>query len=99
MKACSLIVIFIFTCCICKYTLVEIIPELKRNILNFGYRINFKYEGILVDSFDRFYVVTKFIFPSINNLNFSPIDFNSECSYLNADLSRHQNTAQYLSNL
>ena len=74
-------------------------PELKRNILHFGYRINFKYEGMLVDSFDRFYVVTKFILPSIDDLKFLPIDFDSECSYLNADLSRHQNAAQYLSNL
>ena len=35
--------------------------------------------------FDRFYVVTKFILPSVNHLKFSPKDFNSECSYLNAD--------------
>ena len=54
MKAYSLIVIFI--CYICKYTSVDIMPELKRNILNFGYRINFKYEGMLAHSFDRFYV-------------------------------------------
>ena len=73
--------------------------ELKRNILNYGYRINFKYEGMLVHSFDRFYVVTKFIFPSVNDLKFTPIDFNSKCSYLNADLIKHQNPAQYLSNL
>ena len=74
-------------------------PELKRNILNFGYRINFKYERMLAYSFDRFYVVTKFIFPSVDDLKFPPIDFDSICSYLNADLSRHQNAAQYLSNL
>ena len=43
-------------------------PELKRDILNFGYRINFKYEGMLAHSFDRFYVVTKFIFPYLSNL-------------------------------
>ena len=52
-------------------------PELKRNILNFGYRINFKYEGMLAYSFDRFYVVTKFILTSIDNLKFSQRDFNS----------------------
>ena len=28
-------------------------PELKRNILNFGYGINFKYEGMLANSFDQ----------------------------------------------
>ena len=60
--------------------------ELKRNILNFGYGINFKYEGMLSHSFDRFYVVTKFILPTTDDLKFLPIDFSSECSYLNADL-------------
>ena len=67
--------------CICKYTSVEIMPELKRNILNFGYGINFEYERMLAHSFDRFYVVTKFILPSTNDPNFSPIDFNVKCSY------------------
>ena len=38
MKANSLIVIFIY--CIYDYTSVDIMPELKRNILNFGYGIN-----------------------------------------------------------
>ena len=58
MKAYLLIVIFIFMCCFCEYTLVEITPELKKYILNFGYGINFKSEGMLPHSFDRFYVVT-----------------------------------------
>ena len=40
-------------------------PELKKNILKFGYRINFKYEGMFVHSFDTFHVVTKFILPTI----------------------------------
>ena len=72
---------------VCEYTSVEIMPELKRNIKNLGYGINFKYEGMLAHSFDRFYVVTKFILPSSDNLKFLPIDFDSECSYLYADLS------------
>ena len=36
-------------------------PELQKNILNFGYGINYKYEGMLVHSFDMFYIVTKFV--------------------------------------
>ena len=64
MKVYSLVVI-IFTCCICRCISVKIKPELKKNILNFGYGINFKYEGMLAHSFDRFYVVTKFILPTI----------------------------------
>ena len=41
-------------------TSIEIRPELQRNISNFGYGINYKYEGMLAHSFDRFYVVTQF---------------------------------------
>ena len=33
--------------------------ELQKNILKFGYSINYKYEGMLAHSFDRFYIVTK----------------------------------------
>ena len=72
MKTYSLIVI-IFTCCICRYTSVETQPELEKYILNFGYGINFKYEGMLVHYFDRFYVVTKFILTTNNDLKFSPL--------------------------
>ena len=97
MKGYSLIIIFI--CCICKYTLVDIMPELKRNILNLGHRIKFKYKGMLSHSFDRFYVVTKFILPTIDDLKFSPIDFDSECIYLDVDLRRHQYATQYVPNI
>ena len=34
---------------------VDVMPELKKNVLNFGYGTNFKYEGMLTHSFDRFY--------------------------------------------
>ena len=44
--------------------------ELKKNILNFGYGINYKYEGMLAHSFDRFYIVTKFMLPSIEDIFF-----------------------------
>ena len=43
-------------------------PELKRNILNFGYGINFKYEGLFSHLFDRFYVVMEFILPIIKDV-------------------------------
>ena len=43
---------------------------------------------MLEHSFDRFYVVIKFILPSVNDLNFSPIDFNPKCSYLDEDLEK-----------
>ena len=40
-------------------------------------------------SFHRIYVVTEFILPMIDDLKFLPVDFDSECSYLNIDLKRH----------
>ena len=74
-------------------------PELKKNILNFGYRINFKYEGMLVHSFDRFYVVTKSILLSVNDLKFSLIDFDEKCNYLNDNIVHVHNSKEYISNL
>ena len=49
-------------------------PELKKNILNFGYGVNFKYEGMLSHSFDRFYIVTKFELPKTKDLNLLHLD-------------------------
>ena len=64
---------------------VDIMPKLKRNILNFGYGVNIKYEGILSHSFHRFYVVTKFELPKVEDLKVTTIDFDHTCSYLNGD--------------
>ena len=64
---------------------VDIMPELIRNILNFEYGVNFKYEGMLSHSFDRFYVVTKFELPRVEDLKLTTIDFESNCSYLNGN--------------
>ena len=71
-----------FICCFYQSTSTKIKPELKRNILNFGYGINYKYEGMLAHSFNRFYVVTKFILPSIGDLNFYILNYNNTCTYL-----------------
>ena len=57
-------------------------PELKRNILKFGYGVNFKYEGMLSHSFDRFYVVAKFELPRVEDLKLTTIEFDSKCNYL-----------------
>ena len=61
---------------------MEIRLELQRNILKFGYGINYKYEGTLPHSFDRFYVVTKFILLTLDNLKLSPIKYDKECKYI-----------------
>ena len=62
---------------------IDIMPELKRNILNFGYGVNFKYEGMLSHSFDRFYIVMKFELPMTKDLGLATFKFDLECSYAN----------------
>ena len=69
MKAYSLFICIIF-CYIYRYTSIKIKLESKKNILKLGYRINYKYKGMLAHYFDRFYVVTKSNLPSIKDLNF-----------------------------
>ena len=50
---------------------------------------------MLAHSFDRFYVVTKFILPSIRDLNFSKLNYDNTYAYLdnknvwNTDSKKH----------
>ena len=46
---------------------VSIMPKLKQNVLRFRYGVNFRYEGMLVHSFDGFYVVTKVELPKVSD--------------------------------
>ena len=68
---------------VCDYSAVDIMPELKKIIMNFGYGVNFKYEGMLSHSFDRFYIVTKFELPKTKDLKLVTFEFDFECSYAN----------------
>ena len=54
-------------CYIYKYTSIKINPELQKTFQNLGMELFFKYEGMLAHSFDRFYVVTKFILPTMDD--------------------------------
>ena len=77
---------FLFLILNCVYGCsVEIMPKLKGNILNFGYGVNFKYEGMLSHSFDRFYVVTKLELAKIEELHLTTVQFDSQFGYLNAE--------------
>ena len=40
---------------------------------------------MLSHSFDRFYVVTKFELPKVEDLKLTTIDFDPTCSYLNGE--------------
>ena len=62
---------------------IDVMPELKKNVLNFGYGANFKYEGMLTHSFDRFYVVAKYEIPKIEHLKFTTFSFDLTCNHLN----------------
>ena len=44
-KMIFLITTFCLFTCVYDNAAIDIMPELKRNILNFGYGVNFKYEG------------------------------------------------------
>ena len=62
---------------------VDIMPELKRNVFNFGYGVNFKYEGMLSHSLDQSYIVMEFELPKTKDLRLATFKFNFECSYAN----------------
>ena len=61
---------------------VSIMPEIKHNVLSFGYGVNFRYEGMLSHSFDRFYVVTKVEIPKVSDLNLTLFQFDYNCSHV-----------------
>ena len=66
---------------------INVMPSLNKNMLNFGYGANFKYEGMLTHSFDRFYVVVKYEMPKVEQLQFTTFTFDLMCSHLNISKS------------
>ena len=71
---------------------MKIKPELNKNILNFGY-------GMLAHSFDRFYVVTKFILPMIGELRFSKLAFDDTCAYMDSKYAQNTESRKYMLDL
>ena len=61
---------------------VSIMPELKQNVSRFGYGVNFRYEGMLAHSFDRFYVVTRLEIPKVSDLNLRVFQFDFYCTHV-----------------
>ena len=72
---------------------------LQKNILKFGYGINYKYEGMLAHSFHRFCIVTKFILPSMRDLKFSKMNLDHTCTYMNKEYAPNMDSRNYLTEL
>ena len=53
---------------------------------------------MLAHSFERFCVVTKFVLPTLKDLRFSPIKFDSTCNYLNVVVDGKYFPTQFLLN-
>ena len=94
--------IYLSFCVLCQFylsTSTKIKSELKKNILNFGSGINYKYEGMLTHSFDKFYVVTKLILPLVGDLKFSNLNYDNACVYLDNKNAQNTDTRKYMLDL
>ena len=80
----SLSIAFCFAPCIYNISAVDSMSELKGNILNFGHGVNFKYQGLLTHSFDRFYVVTKYEIPKVTDLKLTTINYDFNGCHLSS---------------
>ena len=72
---------------LCMAVTIDLMPKLKKNVLKFEYGANFKYEEMLTHSFDKFYVVTKYKIPRVEQLQFTTFAFDLTCSHLNISKS------------
>ena len=81
--------LFLIILCVYSTSAVSIMPELKCNVLRFGYGVNFRYEGMLSHSFDRFYVVTEIEIPKVSDLNLTLFQFDYNCCHM-VNIKRYQ---------
>ena len=73
--------------------------ELQKNSLKFGYGVNYKYEGMLAHLFDRFYIIVKFMLPSLGDLKFSNLYFDHSYAYMNKKYTPNMDSSKYLTEL
>ena len=78
-----MLTLILILACVHKDSAIDTMPELKKNISNFGYGANFKYEGMLSHSFEGFYVVAKFEILKVKDLKLTTFSFDLMCYYLN----------------
>ena len=51
---------------------------------------------MLAHSFDRFYVVTKFMLPMIGDLKFSKLDFDDTCAHMENEYAQNTESRRYM---
>ena len=56
-------------------------------------------KGMLVHSYERFYIVTKFMLPSMGHIKFSNLNFNHSCTYMNKEYAPNMDSSKYLAEL
>ena len=78
---------------------IKFSPELQKNILKFGYGINYKYGGMLAHLFDRFFIVTKFMLPSMGDIKLSKLNFDHTSTYMNKEYASNTDSRKYLTEL
>ena len=54
---------------------------------------------MLAHSFDRFYIVTKFMLPSVKDIKSSNLNFDQSCTYMNKNYAPNMVSSKYLSEL
>ena len=54
---------------------------------------------MLVHSFDRFYIVTKFMLPTIGDIKFSRFNFDHTCAYMKKEYAPNTYLRKYLTEL
>ena len=88
----NIVVILIFICVhVCIMMEINLSDtEVYRNVLKFGYGINYEYVGTLSHSFDRFYVVTKFELPNVKDLEFTTMPYDTRCKHLDATKTKEK---------
>ena len=50
-------------------------------------------------SFDRYYMVTRFMLPSMGDIKFSELNFDHTCAYMNKEYAPNMDSRKYLTGL
>ena len=54
---------------------------------------------MLAHSFARFYIITKFMLPSMGDIKFSNLNFDHFCAYMNEKYAPNTDSSKYLAEL